>query len=101
LCQQGPLRYNSEISSYNPPTDPLDAGRPLKHRLPVKLSAMSSGDGGGILDSVAEASDDGQCSTVNDYSPNQHKLPRRNDEEDEKLEDDNDEAIDGNSGNDC
>jgi hypothetical protein len=35
LCQQGPLRYNSEISSYNPPTDRQDAGRPLKHRLPV------------------------------------------------------------------
>ncbi len=35
LCQQGPLRYNSEISSYNPPTDRLDVGRPLKHRLPV------------------------------------------------------------------
>jgi hypothetical protein len=35
LCQQGPLRYNSEISSYNPPTDRLDAGRRLKHRLPM------------------------------------------------------------------
>ncbi len=35
LCQQGPLRYNSEISSYNPPTDRQDAGRPLKHGLPV------------------------------------------------------------------
>jgi hypothetical protein len=43
---------------------------------------MSSGDGGGFLDSVAEASDDdqhGQCSTVNDYSLSQHKLPLRND----------------------
>jgi hypothetical protein len=65
---------------------------------------MSSGDGGGILDSVAGKSDDdrhGQCSTVNDYSTSQHKSPRRNDEEDEKLEDDNGEVIDGNSGNDC
>jgi hypothetical protein len=62
---------------------------------------MSSDDGGGILDSVAEASDDdrhGQCSTVNDYSPSQHKLPQRDDEKDE---DDNGEAIYGNSGNDC
>jgi hypothetical protein len=104
LCQQGALRYNSEISSYNPPTDRLDVGRPLKHRLPVKPSAMSSVDGGGILDSVAKASDDdlhGQCSTVNDYSPSQHKLPQRYDEKDEKLEDDNGEAIDENSGNDC
>jgi hypothetical protein len=86
------------------PTDRLDAGRPLKHRLPVKPSAMSSGDSGCILDSVAEASDDdrhGQCSTVNDYSPSQHKLPLGNDEEDEKLEDDNGEAINRNSGNDC
>ncbi len=40
MCQQGPLRYNSEISSYNPPTDRLAAGRPLKHRLPVKPSAV-------------------------------------------------------------
>ena len=98
------MRYNSEISSYNPPTDRQDAGRPLKHRLPVKPSAMSSVDGGGISDSVAKASDDdqhGQCSTVNDYSLSQHKLPRRDEEEDEKLEDDNGEAIDGNSGNDC
>ncbi len=98
------MRYNSKISSYNPPTDRLDAGRPLKHRLPVKLSAMSSGDGGGILDSVVEASDDdrhGQCSTVNDYSSSQHKFPRRDDKEDENLEDNNGEAIDGNSGNDC
>ncbi len=31
LCQQGPLSYSSEISSYNPLTDQLDAGRPLKH----------------------------------------------------------------------
>ncbi len=38
------MRYNSEISSYNPPTDLLDAGRPLQHRLPVEPSAMSSGD---------------------------------------------------------
>jgi hypothetical protein len=53
LYQQGPLRYNSEISSYNQPTDRLAAGRQLKHRLPVKPSAMSSGDGGGILESVA------------------------------------------------
>ncbi len=56
------------------------------------------------MDSVAEASDDdrrGQCSTVNDYSPSQHKLPRRDDEEDEKLGEDNGEAIDGNSGNGC
>ncbi len=98
------MRCNSEISSNNPPTNRLAAGRPLKHRLPVKPSAMSSGDGGGILDSCAEASDDdrhGQCSTVNDYSLSQHKLPLRDDEEDEKLEDDNGEAIDGNSGNDC
>ncbi len=98
------MRYNSEISSYNPPTDWLAAGRPLKHRLPVKPSAMSGGDGGGILDSVAEASDDdlhGQCSTVSDFSPSQHKLLLRDDEEDEKLEDDNGEAIDGNSGNNC
>jgi hypothetical protein len=38
---------------------------------------MSSGDDGGILDSVAKASDDdrhGQCSTVNDYSPIMVKL---------------------------
>jgi hypothetical protein len=35
LCQQGSLRYNSEISSYNQLTDRQDAGRPLKHRLPV------------------------------------------------------------------
>ena len=65
---------------------------------------MSSVDGGSISVSVAEASDDdqhGQCSTVNDYSLSQHKLPRRDDEEDEKLENDNGEAIDGNSGNDC
>jgi hypothetical protein len=65
---------------------------------------MSSVDGGGKSDSVAEASDDdrhGQCSTVNDYSPSQHKLPQRNDEENDKLEYDHGEAIDGNSGNDC
>jgi hypothetical protein len=57
-CVQGPLRCNSEISSYNSQTDRQDAGRPLKHRLPVKPSAMSSVDGGGISDSVAKASDD-------------------------------------------
>ncbi len=97
------MSYNSEISNYNPPTDRLAVGSPLKHRLPVKPSAMSIGDGGCILDSIAEASDDdrhGQFSTVNDYSPSPHKLSLRYDEEDEKLEDDNGEAIDKNSGND-
>ncbi len=38
------MHYNSKISSYNPQTDRLDAGRPLKHGLPVKPSAMSSDD---------------------------------------------------------
>ncbi len=98
------MRYNSEISSYTPPTNRLAVGCPLKDRLPVKPSAMSSGDAGGILDSVSEASDDdrhGQFSTVNDYSPSQHKLQLRDDEEDEELEDDNGEAIDGNSGYYC
>ena len=80
--------YNPNNSSYNLRTTRLDAGRPLNHRLPVKPSAMSNGDGVGISDSVADASDDdrhGQCLTVNDYSTSQHKLPWRDDEEDEKL----------------
>ena len=49
---------------------------------------MSNGDGVGISDSFADASVDdrhGQCLTVNDYSTSQHKLPWRDDEEDEKL----------------
>ncbi len=54
------MSYNFEISSYNPPTDRLAAGCQLKHRLPEKPLAMSSGDGGGILDSVAKVSDDDQ-----------------------------------------
>ena len=65
---------------------------------------MSNGDGVGISDSVADASVDDrhvQCLTVNDYSTSQHKLQRRDDEEDEKLSNDNGEAIDGNSGIDC
>jgi hypothetical protein len=59
LCQQGPLLYNSKISSYNLPTDRLDAGRPLKHGLPVKPPAISTDDDDDISrESASEASDD-------------------------------------------
>ncbi len=38
---------------------------------------------------------------MSDMANAQLTILRRDDEEDEKLEDDNGEAIDGNSGNDC
>ncbi len=92
------MRYVSEISSYNPPTDRLDAGRPLKHRLPVKQSAMSSDDDDRSRESAPEAIDDDQSVRIakngdDDHSPSQYKKSRRDEEEEREFEEDHHKFI--------
>ena len=84
MRQQRPLRYNCEISSYNPPTEFVDTGRRLQTQAARETATtqqtMSTGDADVVADSADDRSDDdggARAPTEDDGTPSQYKMARR------------------------